>query len=585
MLLGILGLGLALRLLHFWALTDTAFLKIHVAFAESDMHAFWQWAQTILAGDLLGRNTYHPAFRWMMELAPLETWYRWWGGKEIFQQAPFYAYWLASLSAVSGSSAKFIALVQLLLGALHPLVLFGVAARLFDVRVGLVAAGLTALYGPFVFQEGTLLRDWLPPLVEPLVLLLLLRARTRERARDWLLAGATLGLGALIREAALLLLPVIGLWLGLEYRSEARRMTRAGALVLAGLLLALSPLFARNVAVGAPLLALSNRAAEGIIEGNAADGAPVGLAHPPSMRGILDRSDGRLWSVAAGTLETYHGDTRRFARLQFEKLRGLVDPWEVPSNHDFAYALEISPVLRFTLRYGILLPLGLAGVVVALRQWRRHRLLALYGLATVLGLMVVNILGRYRLVLVPVLIAYGAAGMVWWGRAAWTRQVARATAYVGLVSALAVIQHLLAPLAGYTPILSEYAISAHIYAAERRFDRAVAEMERLQSRIGGNPGLAQLAREASLGEANARAAWAAQLIEAGKAEEARQQLELATATYARHPDGDRPSGLLGLVHLKLNEPEKAKVYFREFLERHPTAPGAERVRRLLSELP
>jgi hypothetical protein len=96
LLLGILILGVLFRLLHFQVLTDTAFLKVPRLYAQSDMYAFWQWAQTILAGDWLGRDTYHPYFIWMEKIAPLETWYQWWGGKEILQQAPLYpTYWLA----------------------------------------------------------------------------------------------------------------------------------------------------------------------------------------------------------------------------------------------------------------------------------------------------------------------------------------------------------------------------------------------------------------------------------------------------------------------------------------------------------
>lgn len=61
-LLGILTLGLLVQLIHFQTLTETAFLKIPLVHTQSDMYAFWQWAQTILAGDSLGRNTYHPNF-------------------------------------------------------------------------------------------------------------------------------------------------------------------------------------------------------------------------------------------------------------------------------------------------------------------------------------------------------------------------------------------------------------------------------------------------------------------------------------------------------------------------------------------
>ncbi len=159
-------------------------MKFPLVWDQSDQYAFWQWAQTILAGDLLGRNTYHPYFDGMQEIAPLETWYRWWGGKEIFQHPPLYPYAVAAILAVSGNSMAAVLLAQLLLGALQPLVLFGLGRRLFDGQVGLVAAALTAFYGPFIFYQGVLLRDWLPPLLEPVALLALLRAHDSHRVRD-----------------------------------------------------------------------------------------------------------------------------------------------------------------------------------------------------------------------------------------------------------------------------------------------------------------------------------------------------------------------------------------------------------------
>jgi hypothetical protein len=87
-LLLVLAVGLGLRLAHFVAIAGTPFPQFPRVFGQSDLNTFWEWAEIIRAGDWLGRDTYHPAFDWMQAIAPTETWYRWWGGKAIFQQAP-----------------------------------------------------------------------------------------------------------------------------------------------------------------------------------------------------------------------------------------------------------------------------------------------------------------------------------------------------------------------------------------------------------------------------------------------------------------------------------------------------------------
>ena len=120
------------------------------------MYAFWEWAQKILEGDLLGKNTYHFYYKWMGEIASEETWYRWWGGKEIFQQAPFYPYWLASILSLSNGSIEFVIFVQLVLGGLHPLVMYYLARRAFNELTGLVAAGTDGILRTIYFYSGNL---------------------------------------------------------------------------------------------------------------------------------------------------------------------------------------------------------------------------------------------------------------------------------------------------------------------------------------------------------------------------------------------------------------------------------------------
>lgn len=194
LLAAILGPALLVRLVHLWFLSDAAFPRTPLHCLETDMSAFWRWAQAILAGDWVGRDTYHPHFEWMQRIAPIETWYEWWGGKEIYHQAPLYPYLLAAVLAVK-HSPTFALGVQLVLGTVQPLIMFCLARRLFDDnRVGLVSATLTALYGPFVFYQGVLLRDWLPPILEPLIVLMVLRVKVQRNTGEMITTGVIMGL-------------------------------------------------------------------------------------------------------------------------------------------------------------------------------------------------------------------------------------------------------------------------------------------------------------------------------------------------------------------------------------------------------
>jgi hypothetical protein len=589
-LLLILLIALGIRLVHFMSIGRTAFPKFPFVFDQSDMNTFWEWAQTILAGDWLGKETYHPAFNWMKAIAPQESWYRWWGGKAIFQQAPLYPYFVAGLLAIFRGSLESILVVQLVLGVMQPLVVYALARRVFDGRVGLIAAALTAVYGPYVFYQGVLLRDWLPPLLEPVALLALFRARASDRPTDWCLSGAALGLALLTREAVLPFVLLVLVWLALRYHGMIRKAAAATAGLLLGLVLVLSPLMARNVLVGAPLFALSNRAGEAFIVGNAADGYPIGLTHPPSMKSILERSGGRTGAVIVETLRTYHGDWRRLLEFQLLRLRAFADPLEVPNNVNVSYGLEISPVLRPMLSYGFVFPLGVAGFILSLRVWRRHLLLALYTLCTAGTLVATTIVGRYRLTIVPVLIIYGAAGLVWLWEALRARRAGEAITYVTLVAGLVVLQQLVLPIQvlrdnpAFVVHPQDYLLAAHIYEHEGRPDLAVREVERLEVKAGERPSFAALARQAALYTSDYRTVWANQLVAEGKPDEARQQLAKVEATYAVNPELTYPSFNLGVLYLKLGDPAKARPYLERFLERQSTGAQAETARRLLSDM-
>jgi tetratricopeptide (TPR) repeat protein len=593
LLLGLLGLGLVVRLIHFATLTATPFPRFPLVLTQTDLHATWQWAGTILAGDLIGRDPYHPYFDWMRAIAPQETWYRWFGGREIFQQAPFYAYWVAGLLAISGRSLAFVLFVQLVVGALTPLVVFALAQHVFaDRRVSLLAAGWTALYGPLVFFQGTLLRDWLPPLVEPLVLVATLRAIHRGRDRDWLVVGALGGFALLVKESALLLFPVLLIWLLRTRPHDPRRMARAAVVLGLGAALALAPLVLRNVAVGAPPLALSNRFAEGVIEGNAADVLPAGMAIPPSMRGILERSDGRLGGVIRETLGTYRGQWWRLGGLQLTKLRALVDPFEIPNNLNLEYGREISPILRWLPGYGVLFPLAVAGLLVTLRgSGSPHGLLGLYTLAMTAGLLAgPPVLSRYRIALVPAMAIYAAAGVVRAWDAARRRDHSRWVAYAALAAASALVQQWLAPIPELRNIPEaavhaiEYGAAAQLYAQAGQFDRALAEIQRLRRRADRNPGFTRLQATAAGEEIEVRTQFAAQLIARQRLREARQHVDMAARLIDAHPGASHRLANLGALYAKLGEPARAADYLRRFLQREPDDPLAGQVRQLLLRL-
>src|SRR5437016_5269491 len=315
-----LGIGLAVRLVNIYGMSRFPMAEYQFRAPEADMSLAYEWSGHIVRGDLLGREPVHQYTTWMREIAPPETWDRWWGGAHIFHQAPLYAYTLAAFRLLAGDRFLPIALCQALLGLANVMLIFLLGERLFGSAVAALAALGAALYGPLELHELFLLRDTLGVTVSLLMLWALARCRDVE-PRRWLLAGLLLAVATLCREATLLFAPLIAVWVLRRFHADGRALRRAVLWFLVGLGLGLAPLVGRNIAVGAPPLALSQSGIQVFIHGNAPGAAGFGWRVPPETRSILEQANGHLWTTIRLTLASYHGDWRRFLALQTLRVR------------------------------------------------------------------------------------------------------------------------------------------------------------------------------------------------------------------------------------------------------------------------
>lgn len=164
-----------------------------------------------------------------------------------------YVLFLSAVYGVFGPEPLAARLVQALMaGALQPWLAWRIGRRVFDERTGLFAAGFTAVYGYFVFYGGALV-------TESLFMVACLWAIDRTTALGyrpgrgvwsrWVVLGLALGIAALMRQAFILVVPVMFGWLfwelGLRRRAAAGaalRLAMAAAVMLACIL----PWTARN---------------------------------------------------------------------------------------------------------------------------------------------------------------------------------------------------------------------------------------------------------------------------------------------------------------------------------------------------
>jgi 4-amino-4-deoxy-L-arabinose transferase-like glycosyltransferase len=364
--------------------------------------------------------------RWLsMEIAAAIAGGDWSGGWAApYDSSPGYSYVLALLYAGTGRQWVGPLLVQLLLGALTPLLVYALARDLRNHAVGLVAALLAACYLPAVFYEGLLVKFALVPFTTALALLGL--QRVREGRLGWAHpAGLALGGLGLLRPNMFLVAPVVVAW---SARAAGRRAAiRRVAAVAAAALLLLGPMALRDrlAAARGRTAALggihfyigTNPQADG--EYVVLDGIrPDIVGHVVDARREAERRVGRTLSgpeVSRFWLERglafIRADPGRYALLEVRKLWLALEAHERGSfGDDYAELQPASPVLRLPLiTFGVLAPLGFVGLGACIR--RRQWLLPLFVLATLVSLLPFFVAGRYRLPLAVPMIVAAALGL------------------------------------------------------------------------------------------------------------------------------------------------------------------------------
>jgi tetratricopeptide (TPR) repeat protein len=200
----VLGAALLLRLAHWAAVRQAPF----IAQLVMDSAEYDRWARQIAAGDWLGHG--------------------------VFFQAPLYPYLLACVYQVLGPRLDAVYLLQIGFGVAGCWAVYRAGRHLAGEREGLAAAALAALYGPFLFYDVQLLKESLAATVACFLLWALARVWAppvpARPAAGWLLAGGLLGVLALLRENALLVVPLLlplAWWRG-GARAEAGRAQRPG---------------------------------------------------------------------------------------------------------------------------------------------------------------------------------------------------------------------------------------------------------------------------------------------------------------------------------------------------------------------
>ncbi len=393
-----------------------------------DAFFFNNWAQAIASGD-------------------------WLGGDEVFFIGPLYAYFLGIIYRLIGPHLTVVRFIHIALEAGSALALYGFARRALSERAAQVAGVIWAVYLPAIFFSSFVLPVSLDIFLIMASFYFLARG-AEGRWWNFAGAGALLGLAILDRTNLLIFVaaavPLFIIYLKrLRWRRILAYFVPIAAIVLAATL--------RNGLAGGDFVLVSSQGGLNFYLGNSAgasgvywnlgeiyQGRPAELnkdlatylAQENAGRELKPSEVSRWWFVSG--LEWLRDNPGDAAKLYWRKLRFLCSDYEVSLNVDFYFMKFISPFHRIQVPwFGFVLPFGIIGLAIG---WRKspfaRTAAAVFVFSYALSVLLFFISARYRLPMVPLLMAFAGAALVkWydlWRRWRWRSAAALTAASVAL---------------------------------------------------------------------------------------------------------------------------------------------------------
>ncbi len=440
-MLAVVIVSLAARLVYLFEYMD------HQLFSYLFLDPLWhhQWAKSIAAGDAFDK---------------------------VFFRAPLYPWLLGLLYWLSGASTVAARAIQFLLGTMSAALVYLLGRRLLTSGPAAFICGLCfALYGPMIFFEGELLMPALIVFLDLSGLVLLFAAVERRGPCLFAACGLVLGLSAIARPNVLLPAAGIGVWLFLSGNKETywKRFCVRALPFIAALMVPPLAVTARNCLSGDCVFIASQGGVNFYIGNNPSADGKTAVA-PGMQTGAGESYVDSVWLSSVSEAERMAGkelgpaevsafwyrealawiahEPGAAAALYLKKLYYLVNGFETPSNNVPYFARTYSTAMAALVREarvafpaGLLIPLGIAGMVMAWPSRKTWAPLYLFTLLYASTIVMFFVTSRYRMPLVGPLILFAVCGLRSAAASVSGKGWKRAGAYALILVALLIVSN------------------------------------------------------------------------------------------------------------------------------------------------
>lgn len=409
--------ALGVRLLHLWSMRHSPYYGLLLGDAER----YDSWGRELAAGH--------------------------WLGSGVFYQAPLYPYILGVIYSILGHSLTLVRVIQAVWGSAACALVCWSAFQLFGRATALAAGLILSIYGPAIFFDFVIQKSSLDALLVATISSACVALSKRPNYLSGLIFGLCLGLFALNRENALVLIPLSAIWVAVALR----RASIVGVTVL-GATIVLTPVLVRNRLVGHEWVLTSSQLGPNLFIGNNASATGTYAPLIPGHGSVkFEESDARKIAereargpLQASQVSSYwrrqafawtRDHPKEATRLTATKLALLLNRREAADSEDIDSHSEDSAVLQACAavgNFGTLAPLAAAGIFLSRRRWRCVSWFYLFLVAYGGSVLAFFVLDRYRYPLVPVIAIFAAAGIIC-AIVAWRRRTMSESMVVGLL--------------------------------------------------------------------------------------------------------------------------------------------------------
>lgn len=347
----------------------------------------------------------------------------------IFISWPLYAYFLALLFKISYNSALFVYVLQFFLGIANLIIIYFIGKKVFNEKVGFIAALLCSWQGLFIFYEGLLMYTSLSLFLNSLFLLFLLYFKDRLNNKLIFLIGIFLGICA-ITQANIIIFGILAvLFILWQNKIVFTKAIRLFSLFSLGLSMVLGAITALNYFSDRDLVLISRNSGLNFFLGNNPEA--TGAFHCPVYftsnqegmfkdakviariklgRDIKSSEMSSFW--IRKSLEFMKDKPQAFLKLLIRKIYLLFNPREFICDPEYKFVADKIGIFKIMfMDLGFLLPLGLLGIFLNTRNLKKTALIYLMLIAFSFSMLVFFVTAKHRLATVPFLAIFAASAL------------------------------------------------------------------------------------------------------------------------------------------------------------------------------